>query len=237
MKKYVAYYRVSTPKQGESGLGLEAQKAAVKLFLQGSPIETEFIEVESGKKNNRLQLEAAIARAKLTGATLVIAKLDRLSRNAAFIFTLKDSGVDFVCADMPDAHTLTIGIFAVLAQHERELISSRTRAALKAKKEQGYELGKPANLTTAGRLKGAAVGRSKALNSRENKQATHLILGERAKGASFQKIAEILNTLGYATSRGNRFAPGSVHLLYKRTLEETREPAESGHSLLLNFAS
>ena len=99
--------------------------------------------MESGNKNNRPQLSAAIGYARKIKATLIIANLDRLSRNAAFIFTLKDSGVDFVCADMPDANTLTIGIFPVLAQHERELISSRTKAALQAKKKQGPKLGKP----------------------------------------------------------------------------------------------
>lgn len=107
--------------------------------------------MESGKKNNRPQLLAAIEYARKVKATLIIAKLDRLSRNASFIFTLRDSGVDFVCADMPDANTLTIGIFAVLAQHERELISSRTKAALQMKKKQGVKLGKPENLTDQAR--------------------------------------------------------------------------------------
>ena len=101
----MAYYRVSTAKQGASGLGLEAQQYAVATFLKGGVIAGEYVEVESGKKNNRPQLLAAIAPARKLKATLVIAKLDRLSRNAAFIFTLKDSGVDFVCADMPDAYT------------------------------------------------------------------------------------------------------------------------------------
>jgi DNA invertase Pin-like site-specific DNA recombinase len=137
MKKYVAYYRVSTAKQGHSGLGLEAQRTAVSTFVGNATILREYVEVESGKVNERPHLVAAIDYAKGKGATLVIAKLDRLSRNAGFIFALKDSGVDFQCADMPEANTLTIGIFATLAQHERELISSRTRAALQAKKKQG----------------------------------------------------------------------------------------------------
>ena len=108
---YVAYYRVSTKKQGESGLGLDAQRSAVAGFVKGAII-AEFTEVESGKKNQREQLRLAIGRAKKEGAVLVIAKLDRLSRNASFIFTLRDSGVNFQCVDMPDANTLTIGIFA-----------------------------------------------------------------------------------------------------------------------------
>ena len=124
--KYVAYYRVSTKAQGDSGLGLEGQRSAVFNFVKGT-IVAEFTEVESGKNNQRAQLSAAIDRAKKENAVLVIAKLDRLSRNASFIFTLRDSGVNFQCVDMPDANTLTIGIFATLAQHERELISSRTK--------------------------------------------------------------------------------------------------------------
>ena len=141
---HVAYYRVSTKQQGQSGLGLEAQRTQVMSFLGGqAPLVREFIEVESGKRNSRPQLLEALAFAKLNKARLVIAKLDRLSRNAGFIFALKDSGVDFVCADMPDANTLTIGIFATLAQHERELIGERTRKALAIKKQQGFVLGSP----------------------------------------------------------------------------------------------
>ncbi|MBC3540431.1 recombinase family protein [Rufibacter sediminis] len=220
MKTYIAYYRVSTAKQGESGLGLEAQRAAVRAFTKYEDcIIAEFTEVESGKKNKRPQLAAAMAKAKTAGSTLCIAKLDRLSRNAAFIFALKDSGVDFVCADMPDANTLTIGIFAVLAQHERELISQRTRAALEAKKAQGIKLGTPANLTEEARLKGLEVRKSNALNSKENRQAIHVILSEKREGKSFREIVDKLNELGLVTSQGKAFGVSSVHKLYKRATE------------------
>lgn len=219
-KTFVAYYRVSTVKQGTSGLGLEAQKAAVRAFTRCEEcIISEFTEVESGKKNNRTQLMAAMAKAKATGSTLVIAKLDRLSRNASFIHALKDSNVDFVCADMPDANTLTIGIFAVLAQHEAELISQRTKAALQAKKAQGIKLGSPANLTEGARLKGLEVRQSNALNSKENKQAIHLILSAKAEGKSFRAIVDSLNDLGYLTRQGKPFGVSSVHKLYQRALE------------------
>ncbi len=157
MKNYVAYYRVSTIKQGFSGLGLEAQREAIQRFLGNAPIIAEYTEIESGSKNNRAELDKAILHAKNDSATLVIAKLDRLSRNVSFIFALRDAKVDFICADMPDANTMTIGIFAVLAQHERELISYRTKAALQAKKAQGYTLGKPQNLTYDARKKGSEI--------------------------------------------------------------------------------
>lgn len=124
-------------------------------FVKGA-IVAEFTGVESGKNNQRAQL-AAIDRSKKEGAVLVIAKLDRLSRNASFIFTLRDSGVNFQYVDMPDANTLTIGIFATLAQHERELTSSRTKSALQAKIAQGAILGKPENMTPQAQAKGAAA--------------------------------------------------------------------------------
>ena len=151
MPTYFAYYRVSTKQQGASGLGLEAQQAAVVSFLKGGQSQGEYVEVESGKKNQRPQLLAAMAAARAAGGVLLIAKLDRLSRTARFIFTLRDSGVDFVCCDMPDANTLTVGLFAVLAQHERETISKRTKDALAAKKARGAQLGTPANLTAGAR--------------------------------------------------------------------------------------
>ena len=170
MKKYIAYYRVSTQKQGMSGLGLEAQKAAVKGFITGAEVLVEYTEVESGKKDNRPELDKAINHAKQVGGTLIIAKLDRLSRNAGFIFALKDSGVDFTCADMPDANTLTIGIFAVMAQHERELISKRTKDALAAKKARGEQVGNISNLTSEGRQKGSEARLIKAFQNKLNKR-------------------------------------------------------------------
>lgn len=213
--RYVAYYRVSTQKQGKSGLGLEAQQAAVTSFVKG-PILATFTEVESGKNDQRVELSKAIDRAKQDRATLVIAKLDRLSRNASFIFALKDSGVDFQCVDMPDANTLTVGIFATLAQHERELISSRTRSALAAKKAQGAELGKPDNLTHAAQLKGAAANRAKAVNGVEAKKALGYARSLRDRKQTFAQIAEALNSSGFRTARGAHYFPTQVQRLLNR---------------------
>ena len=251
-KKYVAYYRVSTAKQGASGLGLEAQQYVVATFLKGGKIAGEFVEVESGKKNNRPQLLAAIAQARKIKATLIIAKLDRLSRNAAFIFTLKDSGVDFVCADMPDANTLTIGIFAVLAQHERELISSRTKAALRQikeriKAERGtvsrnghviHTLGKPDNLRQEHRLAGALALRQQAAGNDNNKRAAahirHLrntwVDKKNKKGEvigqepmTWAQIRQALNEAGFRTSRGGMFQIVQVQRIFNRTLAVINE--------------
>lgn len=170
--KYVAYYRVSTKKQGVSGLGLDAQKLTANNYLKdGDVIVKEFLEIESGKNNQREQLDEAIKFARNNKLTLLVAKLDRLSRNVSFIFTLRDSGVDFVCADIPDANTLTIGIFATIAQHEREIISRRTKDALKAKKQNGFQLGSPKNLTAFSRTQAVQSIKEKALNDEQWKTA------------------------------------------------------------------
>ena len=146
MRKYIAYYRVSTIKQGDSGLGLEAQRNDVTRYTNGNLLH-EFTDVASGKKNTRPELEKALAMAKSENAVLIFAKLDRLSRDVEFIFSIRNAGVEIVCCDMPDLNTLTIGIFATMAQYERELISERTKKALAVKKAQGVKLGKPENLT------------------------------------------------------------------------------------------
>lgn len=139
MTNYISYYRVSTQKQGETELGLEAQKSSVKAFLsKQDSLIAEYQEVESGKKNNRLELLKAIEHCKTTNSTLLIAKLDRLSRNVQFIYTLRDSNVNFICCDMPDANSVTIGILAVLAQEERERTSDRTKKALEELKKKEW---------------------------------------------------------------------------------------------------
>ena len=213
MKNYVSYLRVSTEKQGKSGLGLEAQKAAVLKFVGTNNIIAEFQENESGKNDNRIELLKAIDYAKNNNATLLIAKLDRLSRNASFILSLQNSKVDFICADMPDANSFTIGIFALLAQQEREMISARTKAALQAKKEQGYKLGSPDNLTNSARERSIEVRISKAVNNENNIKAAALIKSLAAQNNSLRQIAETLNNAGFKTSKNQKFEAMTVKRL------------------------
>ncbi len=154
--KFISYIRVSTTKQGQSGLGLDAQKKAIADYTNGGEWEkvAEFREVESGKKDNRVQLQEALKHCQMTGATLIIAKLDRLSRDSHFIGSIMKAGIDFVACDMPTACKFTIHIFAALAEQEREMISKRTKAALQAVKARGKKLGTN-NLTIDGTCKGS----------------------------------------------------------------------------------
>src|SRR5215211_4488528 len=141
--KFVAYYRVSTAKQGRSGLGLEAQQEAVRSYLNGGSwqLVDEVVEVESGKRNDRPKLAEALRLCRLHGATLIIAKLDRRARNVAFISNLMESGVEFTAVDFPQANRLTVHILAAVAEHEAAMISQRTKAALGAAKARGVKLG------------------------------------------------------------------------------------------------
>jgi len=204
---FVAYYRVSTARQGRSGLGLEAQHDAVASFLNGGTwqIVAEFTEIESGKRNDRPELERAMQCCRVYGAKLVIAKLDRLSRDAHFLLGLEKAGIDFVAADMPSANRLTVGIMAMVADEERRMISARTKAALAAAKRRGVKLG--------GFRTGAAITRKAqeagraALSNRADQRASDLrplIAGFRADGmTSLADIARALTEKRVPTARGN----------------------------------
>ena len=220
--KVVAYYRVSTLAQGRSGLGLDAQRAAVAQFCggRGCDVVGEFTEVESGKVNTRPELAKAMHLAKVTGATLVVAKLDRLSRNVAFLAALQDSDARFVAADMPEANELTIHIMAAVAQAERKAISRRTKEALAAAKARGVRLGNPngaAALISAGKGNGASVVAIREAAERFAVDLEPILADIMAAGhASLRTIAVELNRRGIVTRRGGAWHPATVRDLLNR---------------------
>lgn len=205
--QYIAYYRVSTDRQGKSGLGLDAQRAAVASYTQGrGEIIAEFTEVESGTKNNRPQIAEALALCRKKRTRLIIAKLDRLARNVAFIANLMDSGVDFVACDMPDANRLTLHILAAVAEHEREAISTRTKDALAVAKARGQKLGNPNPGPAA--AKGRAV--TSALLDTYRAQVRPLINDLHAQGLGLRAIARELNHRNIPTARGRQWEAQTV---------------------------
>jgi len=215
-RRYVAYYRVSTQRQGRSGLGLSAQQAAVREFLRqtGGTLKGEFTEVQSGKDDHRPKLAEALKLCRLTNTTLLIAKLDRLSRNAAFLLSLRDSGVRFVAVDMPDMNETVVGIMAVIAQSERKAISDRTKAALAAAKRDGKKLGnpylKPGTKASARHASEAAqaIAKGRAEDLRE------VMDDARRQGCrSLRDYAAHLNGIGIGTPRGGQWAAASVSRL------------------------
>ena len=214
VQRFVAYYRVSTEWQGRSGLGLEAQQQAVADFINGgSELVAEFTEVESGKQDERPALSSALEACRHHKAKLVIAKLDRLSRNLAFIATLMDSGVEFVAVDVPYAEPLYIHILGAFAQHERKMISERTRAALAAAKKRGVRLGNP-NLAPAAK-RGAAANREGADRFAAN--VLPVIREIQAHGAVSQEaIAAKLNERKVPTARGGKWRHSQVAAVIAR---------------------
>ena len=211
MPEFVAYYRVSTDRQGESGLGLEAQRSSVARFVNGASLLGEFQEIESGKNyTNRPQLTAALAICRNSRATLVIAKLDRLARDVHFISGLMKAGVDFVAVDMPQANKLTVHILAAVAEHEREAISQRTKAALQAAKARGTLLGNPRWKESIER---ARTARNPAPVS---PTIVATIAERRAQGLPLRKSAEHLNGMGVRTPRGNLWHPETISTVLVR---------------------
>jgi len=218
MTKYIAYYRVSTAKQGKSGLGLEGQRAAVSNFTGNCQdcVIAEFTEIETGtNKKSRPEFEKAKAHAIKEGATLLIAKLDRLARNVHFVSGLMESKVSFKACDMPEADNFTIHIFAALAEREAKMISDRTKAALKVRKEKKGEW-RVSGLTDEHRKKGVEAIKDKARNNENNKRATQYAKILREKGDTLQSIADQLNAQGFFTSRGKAFSRTQVKRLIER---------------------
>lgn len=217
--RFVAYERVSTARQGKSGLGLEAQRKAIDDFaaLRGADVIGRFTEIESGRRNDRPELEKALNLARLTGATLVIAKLDRLSRDAAFLLTLQASSVRFLACDMPQANDLTVGIMALVAQAEREAISRCTREALAAAKARGVKLGNPKGAAALRRAGKGGTALQETVRQNADAFASDLsdvVAAIRTEGhTSLRAMADQLNARGIRTRRG-----GTWHVLTVRNL-------------------
>jgi DNA invertase Pin-like site-specific DNA recombinase len=220
--RFVSYLRVSTAKQGQSGLGLDAQRKAVADYLNGGSwkLMAEVVEIESGKRSDRPKLAEALRLCRLHNATLVIAKLDRLSRDAHFLLGLEKAGVDFIAADMPHANRLTVGIMAMVADEERRMISKRTREALAAAKARGVKLGgNRGNLPAVG-----DKGRAASLAQRQDKAKSRaadlspIIAELKASGAtSCRQLATKLNERGIPTARGRQWSPMQVWRLTTKT--------------------
>ncbi|MBU5637984.1 recombinase family protein [Geomonas sp. Red69] len=222
--EFVAYLRVSTTKQGIDGLGIEAQRAAIEKHLRpGDIILHEFVEVESGKITNRPELGKALEECRLRRATLLVAKLDRLARNVAFISALMESGVEFVACDFPQANRLTLHILAAVAEHEREMISNRTKAALAVAKARGVKLGhnnlKP-EISAKGREASIEVRRQAA--DEFALRVYPIIAAFRQNGRSLRGIAADLNVARYATPRQRQWSAVTVRNVISRVA--TAEP-------------
>ena len=214
--KYIAYYRVSTKRQGESGLGLKAQKESVENYLSPELIDAEFTEIESGTaKGYRPKLIEAIQLCKKHDATLVIAKLDRLARNVSFISSLMDSKVKFLAVDNPHANPLTIHILSAVAQDEAQRISTRIKEGLGQSEKQ---LGTPDNLSYEDRMKGIEMIKHKARNNPHNQRALAFVKMMDYKNLKLREIAEALNSNGFKTSTGKSFT--TTHIIrIKKKLE------------------
>lgn len=217
MEQAIAYYRVSTARQGQSGLGLEAQRAAVEALCKsrGYQLIESYQENESGRHNDRPEIAKAIARCKTSGATLLIARLDRLARNASFVTRLQDEKVKFICADMPDMNETVVGIMAILAQQYSKSVSVATSAAIRARIARGlpWDQGKE-NLVKSRAWEKSAAAKKKAARQRANGALQHAV-DLRTADRSLQQIADRLNETGHRTKHGHIYTPTTVSRLLK----------------------
>lgn len=214
-KNAIAYYRVSTQRQGQSGLGLESQENTVTAYANGSGLKivASYTEVESGKKNNRKEFASALAHAQKIGATLLIAKIDRLARNVFFVSSLMESGVDFVACDMPTANRLTIHIMAAMAEHEASMISTRVTDALAVAKSRGTKLGTPENMTVEAQKKGNEAQHNLFVEGYKKLVGYVKLLSE--SGLSLRAIANRLNSEGHKTRNNSDFTAMQVSRILK----------------------
>ncbi|ULB12588.1 recombinase family protein (plasmid) [Cereibacter azotoformans] len=218
--KFVTYLRVSTERQGQSGLGLEAQRAAAAAHVAArGEVVAEFIEIESGKRSDRPELAKALAVAKRAGAVLLIAKLDRLARNVAFIANLLESGVEVTAADMPEASRFVLHIMAAVAEQEGRAISERTRAALAAARARGVKLGwaMPERKDEQRRASTSGALQNFLKADRHAASVLHFVRQHAGQGASLRQIASDLNAQGVRTARGGAWHAGTVRNILARS--------------------
>lgn len=217
--QYVAYLRVSTQKQGYSGLGLEAQKEIIHKHLQDKVPVAEYIEIESGRKKERPKLKEALSLCRKEGATLIVAKLDRLARNVSFLSNLLESDVEIVFCDFPQANKMVLHIISAISQYEAELIAARTKASLQAKKSRGFKLGNPEHLMDKHKQAIRNSIRSckeKADNNPNNKRAVAMLRTLIKEAYTLKSMADTLNKEGFVTSQGCSFSKSTVYKLIKR---------------------
>ena len=219
MGNYIAYLRQSTTKQEKSGLGIEAQRSIIHSFVKEGLIITEFVETESGKKSDRPKLQEALALCRKTNSILIVAKLDRLSRNVAFTSKLLESDVEITFCDFPQANRLILHIISSIAEYEANLISQRTRQSLKAKKERGVKLGKSENLMNKhdeAIAHSNQTNRIKAQNNANNMRAVALLRSMTKEGLTISQMTKQLNEQGFVSSKGCKFQIVQVQRLIQR---------------------
>ena len=220
-ERFVAYLRVSTQRQGYSGLGLEAQREIIHNYLRDRKPIFEYVEVESGRKTDkgRPKLKEALSQCRTYGAKLIVAKLDRLARNVSFLSALLDSDVEIVFCDFPQANKMVLHILASISQYEAELISTRTKQALAAKKARGCKLGNPEHLMDKHKeaiANSNKTNRMKAENNPNNKRAIAMLRILAEQGMTLTEMTDKLNKEGFVTSKGYEFRASQVYVLLKR---------------------
>ena len=219
MTKYVAYLRVSTQKQGYSGLGLEAQREIIHNYLHDTIPISEYVEVESGRKSDRPKLKEALSQCRKEGAILIVAKLDRLARSVSFLSSLLESDVEIVFCDFPQENKMVLHIISAISQYEAELTAARTKAALQAKKARGFRLGNPEHLLDKHEeaiQNSIKTCKAKADSNPNNKRAIALLRTLVKEEHTYQEMAEILNREGFVSSHGCSFTKSTVYKLIKR---------------------
>ena len=219
MTKYVAYLRVSTQKQGYSGLGLEAQREIIHNYLHDTIPISEYVEVESGRKSDRPKLKEALSQCRKEGAILIVAKLDRLARSVSFLSSLLESDVEIDFCDFPQANKMVLHIISAISQYEAELTAARTKAALQAKKARGFRLGNPEHLLDKHEeaiQNSIKTCKAKADHNPNNKRAIALLRTLVKEEHTYQEMAEILNREGFVSSHGCSFTKSTVYKLIKR---------------------